>query len=207
LINHHQVFQVLLSSPCLPAKVSTTISLTHNRTSQRLDKMAEEAMRSLGDKFFYFNEDGDHVPHQRSFNPVREEPDPYDERTQWYNAYFKNLYGTAPTTAAATAPTTSTSTTAPQQAPTTSTSTTAPVSGGGGSSGQATIGLGLVMNGKTFPKIEAGRERWYTQRPGQSNSYSRYSDLVRSDKAKGITPQPKASEAELKAARRQQTFG
>ena len=168
--------------------------------------MAEEAMKSLGDKFFYFNEDGDHIPHQGSYNPdVWEKSESDDERTQWYKAYFKNLYkapATAPATGSSTAPTT-----APQQAPTTSTSITAPVSGGGGSSGQVTIGLGLVMNGKTFPKIEAGRERWYTQRPGQSNSYSRYSDLVRSDKAKGIPPQPKASEAELKAAHRQQTFG
>jgi hypothetical protein len=63
------------------------------------------------------------------------------------------------------------------------------------------------MNGKTFPKIEAGRERWYTQRPGQTNSYSRYSDLVKFDVAKGTTSKPKASKAELEAARRQQTFG
>lgn len=87
--------------------------------------------------------------------------------------------------------------------------TAAPVSGGGGggSAGQTTVGLGLVVNGKTFPKIEGGQERWYTQRPGHGNSYSRYSDLVRHDKAKGLTPMPKASKAELAVARRQQTFG
>jgi hypothetical protein len=85
----------------------------------------------------------------------------------------------------------------------------APVSGGGGRpSNSNNVGLSLVRNGKTFPKIEAGRERWYSQRPGQGHrSYSRYSDLVSHDKAKGLTPMPKASRAELQAARRQQTFG
>jgi hypothetical protein len=85
----------------------------------------------------------------------------------------------------------------------------APVSGGGGlPSNSSHVGLSLVRNGKTFPKIEAGRERWYSQRPGQGHrSYSRYSDLVSHDKAKGTTPLPKASRDELKAARRQQTFG
>lgn len=84
----------------------------------------------------------------------------------------------------------------------------APVSGGSGaSSGQVTVGLGLVVNGKTYPKIEAGRERWYSQRPDQGNSYSRYSDLVSHDKAKGLTPMPRASKDELSAARRQRTFG
>jgi hypothetical protein len=84
----------------------------------------------------------------------------------------------------------------------------APVSGGGGlPSNSHTVGLSLVRNGKTFPKIEGGRERWYSQRPGHGNSYSRYSDLVSHDKAKGLTPLPKASKSELETARRQQTFG
>jgi hypothetical protein len=83
-----------------------------------------------------------------------------------------------------------------------------PVTGGGGlASNSHTVGLSLVRNGKTFPKIEGGRERWYSQRPGHGNSYSRYSDLVSHDKAKGLTPLPKASKAELETTRRQQTFG
>lgn len=87
--------------------------------------------------------------------------------------------------------------------------TAAPVSGGrgGASGGQVTVGLGLVVNGKTYPKIEDGKERWYTQRPGHGNSYSRYSDLVNHDKKKGVTPLPRASKEELAAARSQHTFG
>jgi hypothetical protein len=54
---------------------------------------------------------------------------------------------------------------------------------------------------------EAAKERWYSQRPGQERSYSRYSDLLSHDKAKGVTPMPKASKAESEAACRQKTFG
>jgi hypothetical protein len=64
-----------------------------------------------------------------------------------------------------------------------------------------------VVNGKTFPKIEAGKERWYSQHPDQERSYSRSSNLLSHDKAKRVTLMPKASNAELEAARRQKTFG
>lgn len=70
-----------------------------------------------------------------------------------------------------------------------------------------TIGLTLIINGSTYPRIESGKERWYTQRPGRSNSYSRYSDLVKFDTSKGVRPAPKASKAQLEAARLNRTFG
>lgn len=70
-----------------------------------------------------------------------------------------------------------------------------------------TIGLTLVVNGVTYPRIENGKERWYTQRPGRSNSYSRYSDLAKFDTSKGVRLAPKASKAQLDAARRYRTFG
>jgi hypothetical protein len=117
LIIHDQVLQTLSSSPCLPANVSTTISLTHNRTLQKSDKMAEEAMRSLGDKFFYFDENGDHIPFQRAYETVPDEEAFEREHYGWYYEYFENLSrapaAAAPATASATVPTT-----APQQAPT-----------------------------------------------------------------------------------------
>jgi hypothetical protein len=83
----------------------------------------------------------------------------------------------------------------------------APVSSGIVPSSTATTGLGLVVNGKTLPRIEAGKERWYSQRPGENRSYSRYSDLVSHDKAKSVTPMPRASKTELQAARHDKTFG
>lgn len=70
-----------------------------------------------------------------------------------------------------------------------------------------TIGLTLILNGVTYPRIENGRERWYTQRPGHSNNYSRYSDLVKFDTAKGGHLAPKASKVQLEAARLNRTFG
>lgn len=70
-----------------------------------------------------------------------------------------------------------------------------------------TIGLSLVLNGVTYPRIENGKERWYTQRPGRSNSYSRYSDLAKFDTSKGVRLAPKASKAQLDAAQRYRTFG
>lgn len=84
----------------------------------------------------------------------------------------------------------------------------APVtSGTGSSSASATVGLTLVVGGVTYPRIENGKERWYTQRPGHKNNYSRYSDLAKFDTSKGIRIAPKASRAQLEAARRYRTFG
>ncbi|KAG9517810.1 hypothetical protein KCV07_g5901, partial [Aureobasidium melanogenum] len=69
------------------------------------------------------------------------------------------------------------------------------------------MGLTLVVNGVTYPRIENGKERWYTQRPGCNNNYSRYSDLAKFDTSKGVRVAPKASRAQLEAARRYRTFG
>ncbi|KAG9857984.1 hypothetical protein KCU68_g910, partial [Aureobasidium melanogenum] len=69
-----------------------------------------------------------------------------------------------------------------------------------------TMGLTLVVNGVTYPRIENGKERWYTQRPGRTNNYSRYSDLAKFDTSKGVRVAPKASRAQLEAARRYRTF-
>ncbi|KAH0374107.1 hypothetical protein KCU65_g327, partial [Aureobasidium melanogenum] len=77
----------------------------------------------------------------------------------------------------------------------------------GGGPASATRGLTLVVNGVTYPRIENGKERWYTQRPGRNNNYSRYSDLAKFDASKGIRVAPKASKAQLEAARRYRTFG
>ncbi|KAG9527718.1 hypothetical protein KCU93_g4884, partial [Aureobasidium melanogenum] len=69
------------------------------------------------------------------------------------------------------------------------------------------MGLTLVVNGVTYPRIENGKERWYTQHPGRNNNYSRYSDLAKFDTSKGVRVAPKASRAQLEAARRYRTFG
>ncbi|KAG9990641.1 hypothetical protein KCU98_g994, partial [Aureobasidium melanogenum] len=61
-----------------------------------------------------------------------------------------------------------------------------------------TMGLTLVVNGVTYPRIENGKERWYTQRPGRTNNYSRYSDLAKFDTSKGVRVAPKASRAHAK---------
>ncbi|KAG9595279.1 hypothetical protein KCU77_g5733, partial [Aureobasidium melanogenum] len=70
----------------------------------------------------------------------------------------------------------------------------------------ASMGLTLVVNGVTYPRIENGKERWYTQCPGRNNNYSRYSDLAKFDTSKGVGVAPKASRAQLEAARRYRTF-
>lgn len=70
-----------------------------------------------------------------------------------------------------------------------------------------TMGLTLVVNGVTYPRIENGKERWYTQHPGRNNNYSRYSDLAKFDTSRGVRVAPKASRAQLEAARRYRTFG
>ncbi|KAG9603751.1 hypothetical protein KCU77_g1627, partial [Aureobasidium melanogenum] len=77
----------------------------------------------------------------------------------------------------------------------------------GGGLAATTMGSTLVVNGVTFPRIENGKERWYTQCPGRNNSYSRYSDLAKFDTSKGVRVAPKASRAQLEAARRYRTFG
>ncbi|KAG9671543.1 hypothetical protein KCU99_g4765, partial [Aureobasidium melanogenum] len=69
------------------------------------------------------------------------------------------------------------------------------------------MGLTLVVGGVTYPRIENGKERWYTQRPGRNNNYSRYSDLAKFDTSKGVRVAAKASRAQLEAARRYRTFG
>ncbi|KAH0352129.1 hypothetical protein KCU81_g2083, partial [Aureobasidium melanogenum] len=100
------------------------------------------------------------------------------------------------------------SATSPLAAAAASPSDHAPVtSGTGSSSASATVGLTLVVGGVTYPRIENGKERWYTQRSGHKNNYSRYSDLAKFDTSKGIRIAPKASRAQLEAARRYRTFG
>ncbi|KAH0346222.1 hypothetical protein KCU83_g7407, partial [Aureobasidium melanogenum] len=76
-----------------------------------------------------------------------------------------------------------------------------------GGPASTTMGLTLVFGGVTYPRIENWKERWYTQRPGRSNSYSKYSDLAKFDTSKGVRVAPKASRAQLEAARRYHTFG
>lgn len=49
---------------------------------------------------------------------------------------------------------------------------------------------------------ENGKDRWYTQRSGHNNNYSRYSDLAKFDMSKGVRITPKVSRAQLEAARR-----
>jgi len=184
--------------------------------------MAEEAMRSLGDRFFYFTEEGDYLPNgrpstpQQDFSPIQSRVQLRDPCANYHasvDAAIDALFEWGPDHSQPSPPLDTRAQDATRyhgliQQPTLAQQPPAPVSGGRGvPAGQVTVGLTLVVNGKTFPKIEGGQERWYTQRPGHGNNYSRYSDLVRHDKAKGLTPMPKASKAELATARRQQTFG
>ncbi|KAH0292802.1 hypothetical protein KCU62_g1606, partial [Aureobasidium sp. EXF-3399] len=188
-----------------------------------LFSMAEEAMAFIAAKIFNFDDHGIHVPYQKPTPGAIEDlmrPDDKEEEEQishqrstplaleilsqphdGYDPYVTHLRGSK----------TYLESDPPRQALITHPDITvppAPVSGGRSvPAGQVTVGLTLLVNGKTFPKIEGGQERWYTQRPGHGNNYSRYSDLVRHDKAKGLTPLPKASKAELATARHQQTFG
>ena len=180
--------------------------------------MAEEAMWALGAKFFQFDEDGTYVPYQRTPSPSSDQPvsptqygsavqsDPLDAPIQPPGHVHPSASGLS----LVPAPTANQN---PTSAPVASGSVG--ISNPSGQSNnvlgapptQLTVGLGLILNGKTYPKIENGKERWYTQRPGKANNYSRYSDLVSHDKAKGVTPMPRASKAELELARQQQTFG
>ncbi|KAK6001302.1 hypothetical protein QM012_002633 [Aureobasidium pullulans] len=86
-------------------------------------------------------------------------------------------------------------------------STTAAPDVTGAGSSRATIESTLILKGVTYPRIEHGKERWYSQRPGHNNSYSRYSDLAKFDAAKGLRVAPKVSQVQLEAARRNRTFG
>ena len=172
-------------------------------------------MRSLGSRYFYFNEDGDYLPngkpttpapvhshvetsgHARSLLASEILSRPHDG----YDPHATHLRGSK--TYLESDPLRQDLITHPNIS-----FPPDPVSGGRSvPAGQVTVGLTLVVNGKTFPKIEGGQGRWVYQRPGPGNNYSRYSDLVRHDKAKGLTPMPKASKAELATARRRQTFG
>ncbi|KEQ76467.1 hypothetical protein M436DRAFT_78218 [Aureobasidium namibiae CBS 147.97] len=208
-IKHHQVLDML--------------ALSSNSPTPGLFSMAEEAMAFIAAKIFNFDDHGIHVPYQKPTPGAIEDlmrPDDKEEEEQishqrstplaleilsqphdGYDPYVTHLRGSK----------TYLESDPPRQALITHPDITvppAPVSGGRSvPAGQVTVGLTLLVNGKTFPKIEGGQERWYTQRPGHGNNYSRYSDLVRHDKAKGLTPLPKASKAELATARHQQTFG
>lgn len=128
------------------------------------------------------------------------------------NARAGSLAMVAPTFRAITPPTSSLDTPAPATVPSDAAaaspfSHTAVASSAGGGSASATMGLTLVVGGVTYPRIEDGKERWYTQRPGRNNNYSRYSDLAKFDTSKGVRVAPKASRAQLGAARRYRTFG
>jgi hypothetical protein len=195
--------------------------------------MAEEAMAFIAAKYFNFDDDGNYIPYDpgvahdptptstTTMASTSRSPQTLGTTTRPHNAFNPNLAATyhqspaqyqGPARYPAAAAASSSAIPVVQDAATTLRRPTHPPtasvsSGGGASAGQVTVGLRLVMNNKTYPKIEGGRERWYTQRPGHSNSYSRYSDLVSHDKAKGLTPMPKASKADLQAARLQQTFG
>ncbi|KAG9962261.1 hypothetical protein KCU61_g4869, partial [Aureobasidium melanogenum] len=135
----------------------------------------------------------------------QEAPDP----VPYTNARFNPpamVASSFPSTAPATPPSSSAANAAMPGAASSSSHAPVAIKTGGGLAA-ASMGLNLVVNGVTYPRIENGKERWYTQRPSRNNNYSRYSDLAKFDTSKGVRVAPKASRAQSEAARRYRTFG